>query len=84
MRDNKIQTIPAEIGYLTKLKVLFAQGNKLKWLPPQLVYCAPLFDTDGVRLAGNPLVDTLVSRLKVSVRAALEYLKTFVFDYKIM
>jgi Leucine-rich repeat (LRR) protein len=36
VRDNRIEALPYTVGQMSSLLSLYAQGNKLQWLPPEL------------------------------------------------
>lgn len=50
--DNKLEEVPAEIGYLTKLSEMNLTSNKLSSLPHQLYQCKKL---TKIHLARNKL-----------------------------
>ena len=72
-----MRAFPQEIGKLKRLRILNARGNKIEQLPSSLASCFRLGeDHNGgsLKLAGNPLEEPLVRRLKLNVRTLLEYL----------
>ncbi|TPX31526.1 hypothetical protein SmJEL517_g05172 [Synchytrium microbalum] len=64
LRDNKLVSLPKEIGKLKEIRFLLLQGNRLTTLPKELAN-TPL-DSSGakLRLAGNPLASAIVDVLK--------------------
>jgi Leucine-rich repeat (LRR) protein len=81
LRDNKISQVPAELGNLKALKVLYLQGNKIKRLPKEL--SKPPFpltlkantglknDPKGLKIQANPLLAPLAERLATTGAAGV-------------
>uniref|UniRef100_A0A3Q3EZ80 Leucine-rich repeat protein SHOC-2 n=1 Tax=Kryptolebias marmoratus TaxID=37003 RepID=A0A3Q3EZ80_KRYMA len=49
LMDNKLEELPHEVGYLTKLCELNLTSNKLLWLPQQLYQCRELTKLNAAR-----------------------------------
>jgi len=52
LTDNRIETLPPEIGHCTQLQKLMLAGNRLRALPPEMAACHAL---ELVRISANEL-----------------------------
>lgn len=68
LSDNAlIDSLPSELGRLTKLKVLDVSGNRMTGLPAEVgrLHDLEILDVSGNRLAGLPLEIGGLSKLRV-------------------
>ena len=70
--ENRLTTLPPQIGKLRQLEMLDLTGNQLSALPPQMGDLTKLTNLD---LSDNPLTSPLLEIVSQGVKAVLAYLR---------
>lgn len=76
IRDNHLLSLPDELSYLSRLRELLIQSNRIRMILPELCQLDLGSPRSALRIEGNPLDPELLDQLRLGISHVIDYIRS--------